>query len=680
METHAGSATPHTPSTTARRVIRFNSRLWFASFAVAAVIVLASVVTLTPLATNDLWVHLSVGRETVRDILAGKGIPTEERFSFTAHGRPLVPHEWLSAVVFYGAARVGGPMAIQILRLLLVLAALAGLARAARLAGARWGATAWTIVILLAAVAPRLTERPHLFSYCLAAWFLASLTVDARMEGGGGSRSVWLLWPALVLWGNLHGGFVIGVFLIGCFLAAALLSALLPHSLLRHALRLTPAANESSQSGMKPPHSAGGGSPRASLRRAARLALVLVGGVASLAILNPAGPQLLRFPFELASMPVVSAMVYEWRSPFSTSFWKSFPFILTMLWAAMLAAGVWLSRIRGRTAVAGGWGLSGALIGLAFAALAARHIRSYADFALLTTPWMAVALGTLPLRRGYQRGPLAGSASAAITAITAAGLVLYFGYPVRDTIRVRCIPPIVSPSIPVAAAEFLASAPRLPAETRLLNAYPLGGYLAWRLGDRARIYVDSRNEAYGEELTRRAFAAMKDVAIFQEEVAHWKPHFVVIDWPGRTGSPVLRRLDSGGGWKLVYLDDWVAIYTGSRAPLPALEFVAPTRLDFRSIGRSQAAAALDEAHRLSKWQPDGVVASALSGHALVVMGRAIEAVVVLENAVAKNPFAPGLWMHLAAARSAAGDSKGAMEAGKTAETLAQQALSVPGSS
>lgn len=617
---------------------------------VLAVALLAAAVTLTPLTTNDLWVHLSVGRETVRDVLAGKGIPTEERFSFTAEGRPLVPHEWLSAVFFYGAAR---------------------------LAGVGSGATAWMLVLLLSSTAPRLIERPHLFSYVLAAWFLATLTADAQRAASGGSRAVWWLWPGLVVWGNLHGAFPLGFFLVACFLGAALVSLLPLPPRLRAALRLLPPITESAQRGAVPAAPDG---VRSGVRRALRLGAVALGGAASLAILNPVGPRLLLFPFQLSSMQVATEAIFEWRSPFSTGAWKMYPFLLALAWAALLLAGACLVRLRRRPPVAGGWGLAGGVIALATAALAARQFRSYADFVLLTAPWLAAAVETLAWLARRRRGTAAGPAVPAAVALLAALFVARLGYPIQRHVWIPCIPPLVSPSTPVGAADFLAQIFDRPGKARVLNAYSLGGYLTWRLADHVTIYIDSRNEAYGEELTRRALAAMNDVDVFQQEATRWRPHMVVVDWRRRLASPVLRRLDSGAGWKLVYLDDWTAIYAASRAPLPALEFVAPTRLDLSWIGADRAAAALEEARRLEQWQPDGIVASALAGHALLAAGRPADAIVALEGAIAKNPRAPGLWGTLAAARAAAGDRQGAAAAAAQAQTLAKQAGAAQGPS
>ena len=91
------------------------------------------VLALSPLANNDIWLHLKTGEL----ILTEGSIPEVERYSFTAPGRPLVPHEWGAAILFalvHGAASVAGLIG---LKALLAAAAFALIALAARGMGAR---------------------------------------------------------------------------------------------------------------------------------------------------------------------------------------------------------------------------------------------------------------------------------------------------------------------------------------------------------------------------------------------------------------------------------------------------------------------------------------------------------------------------------------------------------------
>src|SRR5439155_25750048 len=66
--------------------------------------------------------------------------------------------------------------------------------------------------------------RPHVFTFLGVAVFGAVLDGwHARRLSG---RWLWLLPPAMALWANVHGGFLIGFLLIGAYAGADVLRAL----------------------------------------------------------------------------------------------------------------------------------------------------------------------------------------------------------------------------------------------------------------------------------------------------------------------------------------------------------------------------------------------------------------------------------------------------------------------
>ena len=63
-----------------------------------------------PLITNDTYLHLTTGRL----ILEQASIPQSDAYSFTALGNRYVTHEWLAAVLYALAEKVGGPQAVVV--------------------------------------------------------------------------------------------------------------------------------------------------------------------------------------------------------------------------------------------------------------------------------------------------------------------------------------------------------------------------------------------------------------------------------------------------------------------------------------------------------------------------------------------------------------------------------------
>jgi hypothetical protein len=80
--------------------------------AVAMAALLAYLATdgLVPLITNDTYLHLTTGRL----ILEQGSVPQSDSYSFTALGNRYVAHEWLAAVLYAVAEKVGGPPAVVV--------------------------------------------------------------------------------------------------------------------------------------------------------------------------------------------------------------------------------------------------------------------------------------------------------------------------------------------------------------------------------------------------------------------------------------------------------------------------------------------------------------------------------------------------------------------------------------
>lgn len=61
----------------------------------------------TTIADPDLWGHVRFGQ----DMLAARGIPAADPYSYLTAGQPWINHEWLTEVVLAGAFVRPGPTA-----------------------------------------------------------------------------------------------------------------------------------------------------------------------------------------------------------------------------------------------------------------------------------------------------------------------------------------------------------------------------------------------------------------------------------------------------------------------------------------------------------------------------------------------------------------------------------------
>lgn len=177
-------------------------RLWLSGLVgLTAVVFLCGLTVADP----DLWGHTLYG---LRSIEAGVLTETADPFSYTAPGTPWVNHEWLSEWIYGGLWLTGGELALITWRNLIV----AGIAVMAALAIRQANAGLAATVLLVSLNAECLSEfvvfvRPQLATFLFFTVWLFLLRSYWDRPG----RSIWLLPVTMVLWVNLHGGFLAGL-------------------------------------------------------------------------------------------------------------------------------------------------------------------------------------------------------------------------------------------------------------------------------------------------------------------------------------------------------------------------------------------------------------------------------------------------------------------------------------
>jgi len=163
----------------------------------------------TPLARAtikpDGWYTLLAGR-----LIVHSGLPHHDTFTILAHGRSWVDQQWLGQLGGYGLWRAGGwPLALTA-NCACFLTAFALAAAAARLGGASERSTALVAVIAFITGLPNTVFRTQIPAYVLFALVLLLLLRDDRRS----SSRVYLVFPILILWANIHGSVVLGAGLV----------------------------------------------------------------------------------------------------------------------------------------------------------------------------------------------------------------------------------------------------------------------------------------------------------------------------------------------------------------------------------------------------------------------------------------------------------------------------------
>ncbi len=466
----------------------------------------------------DMWWHLRTGRM----IAETHAVPHADPFSYTAPGKAWIAHSWLSDLTYYGAYSAFGFLGVQLLKALLLTAAFAVLlALLRRLTGSH------TIAVLTAGIAALVsmvgwTPRPQLFTFLFATIFL---TVLWRCEREG-ERGLWALPFVMLLWVNLHGGFVAGFLLLGAWTAPAGITWGLRRD-------------------------------RSSWRRL-RALLFTVGGCLGVSVLNPWGWRLWEYPLQYAGSSYHADYITEWFSPdFHQQ--NMLPFLLLLLGLmGLLATGV--RRLS----------LPEVLLVIGFGYLSLTAIRHIPLFAIVAAPTLALQLSAISAAWRQDRGLLFAAPAApprrlpvlqAINLLLAVFPLLWVaGQMPRNTTWAAVGR---ADSYPERAAEFVQL---YPEPMRMFNDYAWGGFLIYRLYPLHRVFIDGRADMYGADIMDDYMKTSRVQTGWEAVLDKWNIDTVVWhkDWPL---AAMLRKTP---GWDEVYHDGAASIFrrAGAAPMLP----------------------------------------------------------------------------------------------------------------
>lgn len=154
----------------------------------------------------DLFFHIKEGEKLVLT----RRFPLVEEFSFTAAGKAMVATEWLAQAGMYLIERAFGYMGLVIVHTLLFLAALAVLFYLLR--GAVASPPLYLLISLTAfSFLNFVAVRVHVFTILMVSIYL----LWAKLWEEGRRWAPWAMAAGLLLWVNLHGGFMLGWAILG---------------------------------------------------------------------------------------------------------------------------------------------------------------------------------------------------------------------------------------------------------------------------------------------------------------------------------------------------------------------------------------------------------------------------------------------------------------------------------
>ena len=484
-----------------------------------AVLILGLAAFTTPQFDPDFWWTARIGLE----ILARGAVPLHNYFTFTATTHPFISQEWASEVIdAWLYSHLGMTAVIMTFAVSTWVGFFLGVIRVDRAGRSRWVLAVGAALVLISGL-QIWGPSPQMFSFGLLGILLTILDAYRRQP-----RRLLLvvLVPLFVIWGNLHGGFLIGLGVVAVFLVGELLATYLHH-------------------------------PGAIGYPACR-DLLLVWVLAALApMVNPNGDGIYLYPVKLLLSHVAQASLNEWQPP---DFHSPATIPTLFLLLTTLLAARWATHTR----------LSDILLAAAGLVLMLYAVRDIPIFAVLVLPMWADGvqgfLSHLGAARGLKPIQRRGAPAWFVTAVLVI-VALAAGARMLDQLH-SPENSLTGSAYPVAVGRVICDGPA----ARVFAPYGSSGWLLFRIDHRVaagsscapdRVFIFGEVVLMGRQIMSDYLTAVSGGA---GSLAVLRAHRVNLVWQPR-GAPLTTLLLRTRGWSCVFATSSnVLMATSSTAP------------------------------------------------------------------------------------------------------------------
>jgi len=492
-------------------------------------VALLSMLVFTPLSVRLLgdagigW-HIRTGQQ----ILATHSIPRVDTFSSTMSGKPWFAWEWLYDLVVGQLEASLGLNGVVWLTAVTIAAVFAWMFRLLMVRGANIFVALVLVLLAVSASTIHFLARPHVLSWLFTlAWFWILDSSERAVSSGVGTaamprsmRRIWLLPLLMLIWVNVHGGFLVGFVLLGAFFLAA------GWSWLR--------VEEGSLEGVL--------QKNAATKRLKTLSAVGVTSVVA-SLMNPYEWKLYGHIYAYLSNRFLMDHVEEFQSPnFHGVAQKCFLALLLITLAVLACKGRELRASEGLTV------LFAVYAGL----YASRNIPvSSILLVMIVAPLVPTNRGKGFLRRMFaveagQRGhawPLLAIVLTLLIALNGGRIGsnqwmdAHFG----------------SKRMPVEAVNYVE---QHDINGPVLSPDYWGGYLIYRLYPKAQVVVDDRHDLYGEEFFQSYLKMMHGERGWEEFLRTHETSCALLPRDAALAS----LLATTQGWRSIYSDDVAVVF------------------------------------------------------------------------------------------------------------------------
>jgi len=459
---------------------------------------------------DDIFWHLATGKYIVEN----KSIPSSEVFSYTESDVKWIPFEWGWDLVTYSIYNLGGFVALSLFRTLLITATFGFLLMAMKKLKVSTGLIYFSLLLVAIALLPRMSIRPHLFSYLGYAYLIYIFTI-VRIE----ENKFWLLYSipfVFLLWANIHMSVMLSFVVFILFVIFF--------------FRKEKSNRTPNQKNIR------------------KIFIILIATTVAM-IINPHHINTYIYAYEHSSMDMLQN-INEWRSPFASD--RGIYNIIYFLFLALslyALYNLWKKK-----------DYFSSLVIILTAVNSFRAVRFTAEFLILSVVFIVVAYDYLYRKAFTEKIHRIINGTITILII----LLLYFSYTnvfyskviksnYRETgfgINERFFPVKMFDFIRRVGVEQIGSKP--------FNSLNIGGYFVWNFPDRKN-FIDSRN------VSEKRYDLYKEINAtrvgFDTKLKQLGIDYVLYSVPTMTlnasilEKTIISYLSTNSDWKLIYWDD-----------------------------------------------------------------------------------------------------------------------------
>jgi hypothetical protein len=455
---------------------------------------------------GDTGYHIRAGEIILRDL----AVPRHDPFSFITPTMRWTTHEWLSEVVMAIVHKALGLPGIVFLFALLLSATYWLLSRAIRSFRRNILMDLLILVLVILSSTFHWLARPHVFTLLLVVLLYHVLTLHQENRG----NYLYLIPPMMLLWVNLHGGFIVGFLFMGIFLSG-------------HFLRYLASKGEERS---------------VSANKGKQLSLVLAASVLA-ALVNPFGVQSFLFPFRVVFDTYLMDHVQEFLSP---NFHDVFPYRYLLLFLIGILG---LSKA-GLTATE-------LMLVLPFTSMSLYSLRYIPLCAIVYAPILS-KYGDILIQQYEGRGSrLLRERSLVYDRIDASAK----GYAIPLVVLV-VVAALATGKIPVRFPEKTAPEAAIgflranPIPGNMFNHDEIGDYVIYWLYPRCKVFVDGRADMYGPPILKEYSTVAGIEPGWKDVLGKYDINYIFY----YSDSVLVRHLSTDAGWRKIYSDKMTSIF------------------------------------------------------------------------------------------------------------------------